>query len=97
MKRPLVIMSETQDGKVEITLTPGNDERLQTYQGFVSLVCDLVRHIASAFDVSEEKVWASIDRERVVALRRSIREGRLIVHEVETLSDAIKAYLEERK
>jgi hypothetical protein len=92
MKRPLVIMSETPDGKVEIALAPGNDERLQTYPGFVSLVCDLVRHIAGAFDVPEEKVWASVERERVVALRR---EGQPVAHETETLTDAIKAYLVE--
>ena len=94
MKRPLVIMSETPDGKVEITLAPGDDERLQTYQGFVSLLCDLARHIAGAFDVPEEKVWASIERERIVAARR---EGRVFTHEAASLSDAIKAYLVERK
>jgi hypothetical protein len=93
MHRPLVIMSETQDGKVEIALAPPNDERLQTYPGFVSLVCELVRHIAGAFDVPEEKVWASVERERVVALRR---ERQVIAHEDASLSDAIKAYREER-
>ena len=92
-QRPLVIMSETHEGKVEIALTPGHDERLQTYQGFVSLVCELVRHIAGAFDVPEEKVFASVERERVVALRR---EGQLVAHEAPSLTDAIKAYIDER-
>jgi hypothetical protein len=93
MKRPLVIMSETQDGKIEIVLAPGNHEHLQSYPGFVSLVCELMRHIAGAFDVPEEKVWASVERERVVAERR---EGRVVAHEAASLTDAIKAYLVER-
>jgi hypothetical protein len=86
-------MSETRDGKVEIALAPPNDERLQTYPGFVSMVCQLVRHIAGAFDVPEEKVWASVERERIVALRR---EGQVVTHEAASLTDAIKAYREER-
>jgi hypothetical protein len=93
MKRPLVTMSETRDGKIEIALTPGHDEHLQTYPGFVSLVCELVRHIAGAFDVPEEKVWASVERERVVALRR---ERQVVAHEAPSLTDAIKAYIDER-
>ena len=93
MHKPLVVMSETHEGKIEIALTPGDDERLQTYQGFVSLVCELVRHIAGAFDVPEEKVFASVERERVVALRR---EGQLVAHEAPSLTDAIKAYIDER-
>src|SRR5262249_37580049 len=93
MQRPLVIMSETQDGKVEIALAPPNDERLQTYPGFVSLVCELVRHIAGAFDVPEEKVWASVERERVVALRR---ERQVIAHDDAWLSAASRACREGR-
>jgi hypothetical protein len=94
MKRPLVTMSETRDGKIEIALTPGHDERLQTYQGFVSLVCHLVRHIAGTFDVPEEKVFASVERERMVALRG---ERQVVAHEeAPSLTDAIKAYIDER-
>jgi hypothetical protein len=93
MHRPLVIMSETRDGKVEITLAPPNDERLQTYLGFVLLVCELVRHIAGAFDVPEEKVWALVERERVVALQR---EGQVVAYEAASLTDAIRAHREER-
>ena len=35
-----------------------------TYEHYGLLVCDLVRHIARAFEVNEEAVWEWVGRER---------------------------------
>ncbi len=35
-----------------------------TYEGYGIMVCDLMRHIAKAFDVDEDDVWEWVDKER---------------------------------
>ena len=60
LTKPLVVMFEEGD-KVVCHLYPRDDD---TYKGYGLLVCDLVRHVASAFNVDEDDVWEWIDKER---------------------------------
>ena len=56
---PLVLMHE-HDGEV-ICHVHGLDRPVKHYG---MLVCDLVRHIAKAYNVEEDDVWAHVDTER---------------------------------
>ena len=58
---PLVLVFREPDGNVvtHIHRAPGIG-----YESFGLLVCDLVRHVAGAFEVSEEDVWNWVDKER---------------------------------
>jgi hypothetical protein len=60
IESPLVIMFE-QEGKVVCHLYP--TPKL-TYEGYGLLICDLVRHVANAFNVEEADVWQWVDKER---------------------------------
>lgn len=57
---PYVVMFESEDG-VTCHLYPPKGF---TYEHYGLLVCDLVRHVARAFNVSEEDVWRWVDKER---------------------------------
>lgn len=57
---PLVIMFNAPGGEVICHIHPQD----YTYEHYGLLVCDLVRHVARAFKVEEEKVWEWIDKER---------------------------------
>lgn len=61
VRNPLVVMFRTPDGDVTTHLHPPDDI---TYEHYGMLVCDLVRHIARAYGVTEEDVWEWVDRER---------------------------------
>jgi hypothetical protein len=61
VENPLVVMFEGPEKKVvtRIHAPPGYSHKM-----FGLLVCDLVRHIAGAFKVSEADVWEWVDKER---------------------------------
>lgn len=58
---PLVVMFREPGGNVvtHIHRAPGLG-----YESFGLLVCDLVRHVAQAFAVSEAEIWEWVDKER---------------------------------
>jgi hypothetical protein len=60
IEKPLLLMFE-EDGQTicHIHPTEGYDHRQ-----YGLLICDLVRHMACAFDVTEEEVWEWVDKER---------------------------------
>ncbi len=60
IENPLVIMFKAPDGNIICHLHPQD----HTYEEYGLLVCDLVRHAARAFKVSEEKMWEWVDKER---------------------------------
>ncbi len=62
--RPLILMfkeNEDVNGNVLCHLYPPDGFG---YEAYGLLVCDLVRHIASAFNVEEDDVWEWVDQER---------------------------------
>ena len=58
---PLVIMFEGPD---EIICHIHPSESANSHHHYGMIVCDLVRHVARAFDVEEDDVWEWVDRER---------------------------------
>ena len=60
IEKPLVIMFEGPGKEVMTHIHPGSHD----YRHYGLLVCDLVRHIANAFEVSEDAVWEWVDKER---------------------------------
>ncbi len=63
IRNPLIIMFETEpDHSVVTHLYPS--ARCDRYEAYGLLVCDLVRHIANKFNVTEEEVWVWVDKER---------------------------------
>jgi hypothetical protein len=60
IEKPLLLMFE-EDGQTicHIHPTEGYDHRQ-----YGLLICDLVRHMACAFDVAEDEVWEWVDKER---------------------------------
>ena len=58
--RPLIIMFE-QDGKLTCHLNPRQDD---SYAGYGLMICDLIRHVARAFEVEEDDVWDWVLKER---------------------------------
>lgn len=60
LSNPLLVMFE-QDGKIVCHIHPRSVDSHKTYG---LLICDLVRHLANAFKVDEEKVWQWVDLER---------------------------------
>ena len=60
IEKPLVIMFEGPDKEVITHIHPGSHD----YRHYGLLVCDLVRHISHAFEVSEASVWEWVDKER---------------------------------
>jgi hypothetical protein len=61
IEKPLVIMFETPDGVI-CHLYPS--ETANSHRHYGMLVCDLVRHVARAFEVEEQDVWEWVDKER---------------------------------
>lgn len=61
IKRPLIMMFETDDGNIQCNIHRTPD---MTYEHYGLLICDLVRHIANAHGVSESTGWERIERER---------------------------------
>ncbi len=62
IENPLVIMFEAPDGQVMCHIHPS--KRAKSHQHYGLLICDLVRHVASAFHVREDDVWEWVDKER---------------------------------
>jgi hypothetical protein len=60
IRDPLVIMYKDDQNGVICRLYPGSVK----YPAYAKLVCDLVGHIARAFDVSEDEVWELAEKER---------------------------------
>lgn len=58
---PLVIMFEAGD-KVICHLYPS--QMASGYEAYGLLICDLARHVARAFHVSEDEVWEWVEKER---------------------------------
>jgi hypothetical protein len=60
--RPLVVMyRQDNGGGIVCQIWPGETDGHEAY-GLI--IADLVRHVAKAFDVDEDDVWAWVDRER---------------------------------
>ena len=58
---PLVIMFED-EGQVVCHIHPSGTASSHREYGLI--ICDLVRHVAHAFQVEEEEVWEWVDKER---------------------------------
>ena len=58
---PLVIVFADDEGKIIARLSPRENDNHRTYG---LLICDLVRHTAKCFGVSDDAVWEWVDRER---------------------------------
>lgn len=61
IENPMVIMFNSPDGEVICHLHPPQG---YSHAHYGMLVCDLVRHVAGAFKVSEADVWEWVDKER---------------------------------
>ena len=60
IETPLVIMFAN-EGKIICHLYP---RATDTHEGYGLLICDLVRHVARAFQVDEDDVWEWVEKER---------------------------------
>jgi hypothetical protein len=58
---PLLAVFEKPDENLYCELT---GLHLYDHCGYALIICDLVRHVARAFGVSEDDVWWWVDRER---------------------------------
>ena len=63
VKQPYVIMFKPEGVDNIVTHIFKGDERIG-YKEFGLLACDLVRHVANAFEVDEDEVWEWVDKER---------------------------------
>ena len=61
VEKPLVIMFQLPNKDIQCDIWPAEGFGHQSYG---LLVCDLVRHVAKAFDVEEDDVWEWVDKER---------------------------------
>lgn len=61
VEQPYVIMFKPRGEKNIITHIYKGDI---DHKGYGLLVCDLVRHVARAFDVDEDDVWEWVEKER---------------------------------
>lgn len=61
IRNPYVVMFGTPDKNVICHLYPQDG---WSYEHYGLLVCDLVRHVASMFDVDEDRVWEWVEKER---------------------------------
>jgi hypothetical protein len=62
VEQPLIIMFEEGAGSIKCHLYPSKSSK--SHREYGMLICDLVRHVARAFDVAEEEVWEFVDKER---------------------------------
>ena len=60
IEKPLVVMFKDPGGDVVCHIHPEG----YTHAHYGLLVCDLVRHVAAAFNVREDEVWEWVDKER---------------------------------
>lgn len=61
VKQPYVIMFKAEGSdSIVCHIYKGDID----HRGYGLLVCDLVRHVAAAFDVPEDDVWEWVDKER---------------------------------
>ena len=61
LKQPLLLMFKTPQDKVQCHLYP---EEGMTHEHYGLLICDLIRHVAACFKVSEDDIFEWIERER---------------------------------
>ena len=61
IEQPLVVMFET-EGEIVCHIHPS--KTASSHQHYGILICDLVRHVARAFEVEERDVWEWVDKER---------------------------------
>lgn len=61
IERPLVMVYEGDDA---IMFRIHRTEKSHSHKQFGMLVCDLIRHVAKAFDVDEADVWSCVEQER---------------------------------
>ncbi len=73
IKDPLIIMYE-QDGQNICRL---HQLEKYTYEHYGMFVCDLVRHIARAYEVDEDVVWEWVDKERYNPTTEIIKNNRI--------------------
>jgi hypothetical protein len=62
IESPLVIMFEDPDGGIVCRIH--QSPKTNSHKHYGLLVCDLVRHVARAFEVEEDDVWEWVDKER---------------------------------
>ena len=60
IEQPLVIMFKQKD-EVICHIHPSKEDN---YQMYGMLICDLVRHTANAFKVTEDAIWEWVELER---------------------------------
>ncbi len=60
---PKIIVFERipSDGKMVTAIHAAEGD---TYKCYGTMICDIVRHVARAFEVPEEAVWEWVDKER---------------------------------
>lgn len=56
----LVLMEKLPDSRIMTHVATNG----MGYEAFSLLVCDLVRHIALAYEVDEDDIWEWVDKER---------------------------------
>jgi hypothetical protein len=61
IEQPLVVMLEA-GGAVVCQIFP--NARAASHREYGLLICDLVRHVARAFEVEEDDVWEWVHKER---------------------------------
>ena len=61
IENPLAIIFQAPDGKV---ITRIHAPEGYSYEHYGMILCDLVRHVARAFKVSENDMWEWVDKER---------------------------------
>jgi len=63
VEQPYVIMFKPKGSDTIHTHLYRGDEKID-HRHYGLLVCDLVRHVANAYDVPEDDVWEWVDKER---------------------------------
>lgn len=61
IKKPLMVMARNEDRTVITHIFREEGDR---YESYGLLIYDLLRHVARAFQVSENEVWEWVKRER---------------------------------
>jgi len=61
IKEPYVIMFKGPNGELVTNIHP---DKALSHKSYGIMICDLVRHVARAYKVSEDAVWEWVDKER---------------------------------
>ena len=61
IENPLVIIFKAPTGEIITHIHPSEE---CGYAAYGLIICDLVRHVAKAHDVTEDQVWDWVDKER---------------------------------